>query len=72
LSIGKSVDLIKKGVSGIINAMPFGCMPGAIVTALLRFIQRDYNIPVVSLAFDGTNSTVNELWLEAFIETIKT
>lgn len=72
LSIGKSVDLIRKGVSGIVNAMPFGCMPGAIVTALLRFIQRDYNIPVISLAYDGTNSTVNELWLEAFIETIKT
>ena len=71
LSIGKSVDLIKKGVSGIINAMPFGCMPGAIVTAFLRFIQKDYNIPVISLAYDGTNSTVNELWLEAFVETIK-
>lgn len=71
LSIGKTVDLIKKGVSGIVNAMPFGCMPGAIVTALLRFIQRDYNIPVISLAYDGTKSTVNELWLEAFIETIK-
>ncbi|MCS7215290.1 MAG: acyl-CoA dehydratase activase [Thermodesulfovibrio sp.] len=72
LSIGKSVDLIKKGVNGIVNAMPFGCMPGAIVTALLRFIQRDYNIAVVSLAYDGTHSTVNELWLEAFMETIKT
>ncbi|PMP72813.1 MAG: CoA protein activase [Thermodesulfovibrio aggregans] len=71
LSIGKSIDLIKKGVSGIVNAMPFGCMPGAIVTALLRFIQKDYNIPVISLAYDGTNSTVNELWLEAFMETIK-
>jgi len=71
LSIGKSIDLIKKGVSGIVNAMPFGCMPGAIVTALLRFIQRDYKIPVISLAYDGTNSTVNELWLEAFSETIK-
>lgn len=72
LSIGKSVDLVKKGVSGIVNAMPFGCMPGAIVSALLRFIQNDYNIPVISIAYDGTNSTVNELWLEAFAETIKT
>jgi predicted CoA-substrate-specific enzyme activase len=71
LSVGKSVDLIKRGVSGIINTMPFGCMPGAIVTAFLRFIQKDYNISVASLAFDGLNSTVNELWLEAFMETIK-
>ncbi len=71
LSIGKSIDLIKKGVSGIINTMPFGCMPGAIVTALLRFIQKDYNIPIVSLAYDGLNSTVNELWIEAFMATLK-
>lgn len=71
LSVGKTIDLIKRGASGIVNAMPFGCMPGAIVTALLRFIQRDYGVPVVSLAFDGMHSTVNELWLEAFIETIK-
>ncbi len=71
LSVGKSVELIKKGAKGIVNTMPFGCMPGAIVTALLRFIQKDYNIPIVSLSFDGLNSTVNELWLEAFIETIK-
>lgn len=71
LSIGKTIDLIKRGASGIVNTMPFGCMPGAIVTAMLRFIQRDYGIPVVSLAFDGMNSTVNELWLEAFMETIK-
>ncbi len=71
LSIGKSVDFIKKGVKGIINTMPFGCMPGAIVSALLRFVQRDYNIPVISIAFDGLNSTVNELWIEAFMETLK-
>lgn len=71
LSVGKTMDLIKRGARGIINTMPFGCMPGAIVTAFLRFIQRDYNIPVISLAYDGANSTVNELWIEAFIETIK-
>ncbi len=71
LSVGKSIDLIRKGIKGIINTMPFGCMPGAIVTALLRFVQKDYNIPVVSISFDGLNSTVNELWIEAFMETLK-
>jgi predicted CoA-substrate-specific enzyme activase len=34
LSIGKSIDFYKKGASGIINIMPFGCMPGTIVSAL--------------------------------------
>lgn len=72
LSVGKSIDLARRGMKGIINTMPFGCMPGAIITALLRFVQQDYNIPIVSISFDGLKSTVNELWIEAFMETLKT
>lgn len=71
LSVAKTLDLIKRGAKGIVNTMPFGCMPGAIVTSFLRFIGQKYSIPTISLAFDGNSSTINELWLEAFIETIK-
>lgn len=71
LSIGKTVDLIKKGASGIINAMPFGCMPGTIVTALLRGVNRDYGIPCMSIPYDGTESPTIEIQLEAFIDQAK-
>lgn len=71
LSVAKTVDLIKKDANGIVNVMPFGCMHGAIVTALLGFVQKDYDIPTVSMVFDGVHSTVNELWLEAFMDTVK-
>jgi predicted nucleotide-binding protein (sugar kinase/HSP70/actin superfamily) len=68
LSIGKSIDLIERGASGIINAMPFGCMPGTIVTALLRGVSRDYGIPCISIPYDGTESLTTEIQLEAFMD----
>ena len=67
LSVGKAVDLIEKGVSGIVSAMPFGCMPGTIVTALLRAINRDFNIPCVSIPYDGSEANCSEIQLEAFM-----
>jgi predicted CoA-substrate-specific enzyme activase len=71
LSIGKTMDLIEKGASGIINAMPFGCMPGTIVTAMLRGVNRDYGIPCMSIPYDGTESSTIEIQLEAFIDQAK-
>lgn len=67
LSIGKALDLIERGASGIINAMPFGCMPGTVVTTLMRGISRDFGIPCLSIAYDGTESVTMEIQLEAFM-----
>ena len=71
LSIGKSIDLIEKGAAGIVNAMPFGCMPGTIVTALMQGIKRDYGIPSINIPFDGTESPTTEIQLEAFMHQAK-
>ncbi|MCP4401117.1 MAG: CoA activase, partial [bacterium] len=72
LSIGKSIDYYKHNVSGIINAMPFGCMPGTIVTALMKKVREDYdNIPIVSVAYDGTQHAGTETRLEAFMHQTK-
>lgn len=68
LSVGKCIDLIEKGAAGIVNAMPFGCMPGTIVTAMLRGITRDYGIPCISIPYDGTESPTIEIQLEAFMD----
>ncbi|MBM4136303.1 MAG: CoA protein activase [Nitrospira sp.] len=71
LSIGKSIDLIERGASGIINAMPFGCMPGTIVTALLRGVSRDYGIPFINIPYDGAESPTIDIQLEAFMDQAK-
>ncbi|MCL5023807.1 MAG: acyl-CoA dehydratase activase [Nitrospirae bacterium] len=67
LSIGKSIDLIRRGASGIINAMPFGCMPGTVVTTLMHGLSRDFEIPCLSMPYDGTESPTLEIQLEAFM-----
>jgi predicted nucleotide-binding protein (sugar kinase/HSP70/actin superfamily) len=68
LSIGKAIDLIERGAAGIINVMPFGCMPGTISSALLQVVSRNYRVPCISIAYDGTESTTTYLQLEAFME----
>ncbi len=68
LSVGKAIDLIEKGASGIINAMPFGCMPGTIVAALMKAVSNDFGVPCISIPYDGTESSAIELQLEAFME----
>jgi predicted CoA-substrate-specific enzyme activase len=68
LSIGKSIELIEKGAAGIINAMPFGCMPGTIVSGLMRGLTTDFDIPCLSIPYDGTESLTTEIQLEAFID----
>jgi predicted CoA-substrate-specific enzyme activase len=67
LSMGKSVDYVRKGASGIISAMPFGCMPGTIVGALLKGLKKDTDIPCLSVAFDGAEATCSDIQLEAFM-----
>ncbi|HTR45596.1 MAG TPA: acyl-CoA dehydratase activase [Thermodesulfovibrionales bacterium] len=71
LSIGKSIDLIERGISGIINAMPFGCMPGTIVTTLMRGVSRDYGVPCISIPYDGSESSTTAIQLEAFMNQVK-
>lgn len=71
LSIGKTVDYVKKGSSGIISTMPFGCMPGTIVSALLKGVKQDTGIPCLSIAYDGAEATCAEIQLEAFMHQAK-
>jgi predicted nucleotide-binding protein (sugar kinase/HSP70/actin superfamily) len=68
LSIGKSEDFYRKGVSGIVNVGPFTCMPGTIVTAILkRFREEHTQLPVLNLFFDGQGETATQNRLEAFM-----
>jgi len=67
LSMGKAIDYVKKGASGVISAMPFGCMPGTIVSALLKGLKEDWGIPTLSASYDGSEATCTGIQLEAFM-----
>jgi predicted nucleotide-binding protein (sugar kinase/HSP70/actin superfamily) len=67
LSMGKAVDFAVNGASGIISAMPFGCMPGTIVSALLKGFKEDSGIPCLSVAYDGSEANSSGIQLETFM-----
>ncbi len=72
LSIGKAIDFKQNGASGIVNCMPFNCMPGTIVTSLSRKISSDLgDIPWLNISYEGLQDTGEETRLEAFIDQVK-
>ncbi len=72
LSVGKTIDFARRGVSGIVNIMPFTCMPGTIVSTLLkRYREENNNIPILNMAYDGQEQTNTLTRLEAFMYQTK-
>jgi predicted nucleotide-binding protein (sugar kinase/HSP70/actin superfamily) len=68
LSVGKAVDYIRRGVSGVVNVMPFSCMPGTITNGLLKRLREDFgNIPFLNIAYEGQQDTQTVTRLEAFM-----
>ncbi len=72
LSIGKAIDYVEKGVSGIVNIMPFTCLPGMVVTAISKKFREDFNdIPWLNMVYDGQEDGQSQTRLEAFIYQAK-
>ncbi len=68
LTIGKAIDYIHRGASGIVNAMPFTCMPGMVATAMSRKVREDCNgIPWLNMAYDGQEGANDITRFEAFM-----
>lgn len=72
LSVGKAIDYIRRGASGIVNVMPFSCMPGTIATAVLKRVREDHNnIPLLNIAYEGQGDSQTQTRLEAFMHQAK-
>lgn len=68
LSMGRAVEYFEHGFSGIVNTIPFNCIPGTIVTALMKKFREDHNeIPFLNLVYDGDAQAGEEMRLEAFM-----
>ena len=68
LSMGRAVEYVHNDYNAILNVIPFGCMPGTVVDALLKqFKSRHDNIPVLTLTVDGSKHPGEEMRLEAFV-----
>ncbi len=67
LSVGKSLDYMYKDVQGLVNVIPFTCMPGGVVDAMFKRIKKVKDIPMLTVAFDGQRETNTRNRLEAFV-----
>ena len=72
LSVGLAVHMAQQGVDGLVNVMPFTCMPGAIARSQLRRAAPLLGgMPVLDLEFDGRGEDFIRQELEMFMEQIK-
>jgi predicted nucleotide-binding protein (sugar kinase/HSP70/actin superfamily) len=68
LSMGKMVEFCHLGCDGLINVMPFSCMPSTVVAGLMKMLTHDnHGIPAVSIAYDGQADPTLDTRLEAFV-----
>jgi len=71
-AIGKAIDMMKKGCSGIVNTMPFTCMPGNIVTAIsARVAKNNDDFPWLNIAYEGDKGDNDLIKLGAFVESVR-
>ena len=67
LSIGKMVEMCHDGCQGVINVMPFSCMPSTIVDGLMKRLSGPLGRPILSISYDGQQDPMLETRLEAFL-----
>jgi len=53
LSIGGALSFQKDGFNGVVNALPFTCMPSTIASSILKVHLRG-KVPYVDMVYDGT------------------
>jgi predicted nucleotide-binding protein (sugar kinase/HSP70/actin superfamily) len=72
LTIGKTIECINEKFSGVVNIMPFTCMPGNIVTTLYQSIKDEHpDFPLFVLSLDGLDHAVDSMRLETFVSQAK-
>ncbi len=70
-TVGRVVQMAEH-VDGIVHVMPFTCAPEIIARAALRAVQRDHDIPILTLVFDEHCSPTGvQTRLEAFVDMLR-
>ena len=71
LTLAKTIELARHGVSGVVNVMPFSCMPGIIVAGMASRVRADFNqLPWLDIVYDGQHLTNIRTRLEAFVHQV--
>ena len=71
-TVGETIMHQQDGFDGIIQVLPFTCMPEIVAQNILPKVTRDFQIPMLSLVFDEQTGKAAFLTrLEAFIDLMK-
>lgn len=71
-SVAYAVSKAQQGFDGMIQVYPFTCMPEVIAKNILPQVSKDWDIPVLTLAFDEQSGEAGILTrLEAFTDLLK-
>lgn len=71
-TIGHTVEAAEKGLDGIIQVMPFSCMPEVSAKDILPQVAKDVGIPFYSFIFDEhTGGAGFQTRLESFVERVR-
>ncbi|MHC4260277.1 MAG: hypothetical protein ACYSTF_07710, partial [Planctomycetota bacterium] len=72
LTVGKTVEYYHDGFGGVVNVMPFTCMPSTVVSSISLKVSADCGgMPILSLSFDGQEDPALTTRLEAFVEQVR-
>lgn len=71
-TVGSAILYSQKGYDGIIQILPFNCMPEIVAESIMPTVQKDYNIPIMTLIVDEMTGEAGYLTrIEAFIDLVR-
>ncbi len=70
-TIANTVNYADMGLDGVIQILPFGCMPEIVAESIIPSISRDRNLPAMTLTVDELTGEAGYLTrLEAFVDLL--
>ena len=70
-TIASTVHYADTGLDGIIQILPFGCMPEIVAESILPAISRERGFPVMTLTVDELTGEAGYMTrLEAFVDLL--
>lgn len=70
-TVGNTVLYAKKGYDGIVQIYPLTCMPEIVAQSILPSIERDYDIPILTLIIDEMTGEAGYMTrIEAFVDLL--
>lgn len=70
-TVGSAIMYAEEDYDGLIQILPFNCMPEIVAESIMPSIQKDYDIPIMTLIVDElTGEAGYQTRIEAFIDLV--